>query len=113
LSATKARCRISERSFGVERSLGVVGGGVGDLDQGLAGGGVLDRERVAPAGVAPCAADEQLLGRALHDRVLRAGDAHLDLRFGVYLEPSFAVGQRPGNRDSCRLALLVMQGNNA
>ena len=60
------------RDGGVERGLGVVGGGVGDLAQRLAGGRILDGERALRA-VAPLAADVQLLREPGRRRVALLG----------------------------------------
>jgi hypothetical protein len=54
---------------GIERSDGVFGGCVGDLAEGLAGRGVLHRQRALGA-VAPLAADVKLLGGFVDDLLL-------------------------------------------
>jgi hypothetical protein len=77
LARRMRRPLVLHRDRGVERGHRVVGRRVGDLHQRLAGRRVLHRERLAAAGVAPLAADEELMRRGLDDRRLAVGcDAH-------------------------------------
>ena len=55
---------------GGERRLGVLDRRVGDLDERLAGGRILDRQSAAAAGAAPLAADEELRTDGLDDGLL-------------------------------------------
>jgi hypothetical protein len=66
-----SRCRASPvrlRGDGcVERCPAVGDAGVGDVRENLTGGGVVDREGLAPARVTPLTTDEQSLRDGLED----------------------------------------------
>src|SRR4029079_15711182 len=72
----------------IERRDRILGRRVGDLAQRLAAGRVLNGKRLAAAGVAPLASDEDALRHLFDDRVLLFRcDCHLSL---LARSPSFA-----------------------